>query len=261
MVRNWLWLIALVWAAAAGPATAADGWQQLEPGLQVAHFDSRQRAFASQGDLTVLRVEPQLYDLKLLVAGSDDKTLAQWCQEFGLVAAINAGMYQVDRQTHVGFCQVAGKVVNGFANDYLSAVAFDPVDPQEPVFRLFDLDVTPLAEVRRRYRNVAQNLRLIKRSRENRWQPAADQWRESALAEDSQGRVLFVYCRTAWSMYQFNELLLSLPLAIVAAQHLEGRSPAGLLINHPAYEGGPEAGASGPGLGPVIPNVLGVSGR
>jgi hypothetical protein len=63
-----------------------------------------------------------------------------------------------------------------------------------------------------------------------------------------------VYCRTAWSMHEFNEILLALPLNVVAAQHLEGRSPARFWIDHPEYNSGPEA----PAPGPEVPNVLGV---
>ncbi len=243
---------------AAGWAVAGQ-WQELETGLEIAHFDSRTRAFAEDGDLTVLRVEPRIFSLKILRTGRDPEAptlnVAQWCEEFDLVAAINAGMYQADHRTHVGFCKTAGKVVNGFANDYLSAAAFGPVDPADPPFRIFDLDETPMDEVLRRYQNVVQNLRLVKRSSENRWQPASDQWREAALAEDSLGRALLISCRTAWSMHEFNEILLALPLKVVAAQHLEGRSQARFWVAHPQYEAGPEALAPGPDL----PNIIGVA--
>ena len=236
-------------------------WQKLETGLEIASFDSQRRASAADGDLMVLRVEPRIFELKILRVGRGEKTptrnVAQWCQEFDLVAAINAGMYQADHRTHVGFCKTAGKVVNGFANDYLSAAAFGPVDPTDPPFRIFDLDETPLDEVLERYENVVQNLRLIKRGGENRWQPATDQWREAALAEDSLGRALLIYCRTAWSMCEFNEILLSLPLNVVAAQHLEGASPARFWVNHSGYN--PDLALVAPG--PDLPNILGVARR
>lgn len=244
--------------AFANGAVAADVWQELETGLEIAHFDSRNRTIDPEGDLMVLRVEPRIFSLQLLTTARQAKepgrNVARWCRDLGLIAAINAGMYQADKRTHVGFCKVDGKVVNGFANDYLSVAAFGPLDQADPPFRIFDLDETPMDEVLDRYNNVVQNLRLIKRDSENRWQPATDQWREAALAEDHRGRALLIYCRTAWSMYDFNEILLALPLNVVAAQHLEGRSPARFWIDHPAYEAGPEA----PAPGPELPNVLGV---
>lgn len=251
-------VLALLLAARAG---AGEVWLELEPGLELGRFDSRGQTPAADGDLTVLRVDPDRFELRILTTGKAAKApgrdVARWCEDFDLIAAINAGMYQADRRTHVGYCRVDGELVNGFANDYLSLAAFGPINAADPPFRLFDLDETPLAQVVARYETVVQNLRLIKRYRENRWQPAVDQWREAALAEDGQGRALLVFCRTAWSMQQFNEILLALPLDVVAAQHLEGRSPARFWLNHAAYDAGPET----PAPGPVLPNVLGVIRR
>ena len=69
------------------------------------------------------------------------------------------------------------------------------------------------------------------------------------------GRVLLLACRTAWSMEEFNEILLALPLDIQAAQHLEGSATARLWLAHPELEGW-IGGAHG---GPVLPNVLGAT--
>ncbi len=258
-------LFVLLVVSAAVAETAQ--WQELETGLELSRFDASSRSFSAAGDLTVLRIEPRIFALRLLSAGpvptdpdvpeQPGRNVAQWCEEFDLVAAINAGMYQEDRRTHVGFCKKDGKVVNGFANDYLSAAAFEPIDPADPPFHIFDLDETPLHEVLSRYKNVVQNLRLIKHGRQNRWQPASDKWREAALAEDSRGRILFIFCRSAWSMHDFNEILLALPLEVVAAQHLEGRGPARFWLAHPAYSTGP----GDPAPGPALPNVLGLVRR
>ncbi|MFH2051169.1 MAG: phosphodiester glycosidase family protein [bacterium] len=254
-------LVALVLAACTGAADQAS-WTELEPGLQVAVFDSRTLAAASAGDLTVLRVDPQRWNLAMLTAGTTGDDLArtpqQWCDEFGLTAAINAGMYQADYRTHVGFCQVDGKVLNKAPNDYLSALALDPVDEDDPPVRLFDLDEIDLADVTARYRTVVQNLRLIKHRRENRWQPASDRWNEAALAMDGSGRILLVQCSTPLSMHDFNVALLGLPLDVVAAQHLEGNLPARLWIAHQEAQG--LKTQQGP-PGRPLPFVLGVRPR
>lgn len=254
-------MLALVLAACTGAADQAS-WTELEPGLQLAVFDSRTLASATDGDLTILRIDTGRWSLALLTAGmaGDDaaRTLQQWCDEFGLTAAINAGMYQADYKTHVGFCQVDGKVLNRAANDYLSALAIDPVDEDDPRVRLFDLDETDLADVAARYRTVVQNLRLIKHPRENRWQPASDRWNEAALAVDGSGRILLVQCTTPLSMHDFNAALLGLPLDVISAQHLEGNLPARLWIAHPAARG--LKTQQGP-PGRPLPFVLGVRPR
>ena len=146
------------------------------------------------------------------------------------MAAINAGMYQADYRTHSGYMRADGTVFSRGTNGYLSAAAFDPVNPKDPPFRLFDLDVDPLAEVLPRYRRVVQNLRLIKRPGENRWSSQERRWSEAALGEDHEGRVLLIFCGTPLLLDRLNEALLSLPLGLVAAQHLEGGTQAQLFI-------------------------------
>lgn len=238
-------------------------WTELEPGLDLARFDSGLRHEDSDGDLVVLRVDPEHWGLRAFVPEESDgykgRTARRWCQLGNLMAAINAGMYQADKVTHVGYFKVDGRVVNSFRNDYLSAAAFGPVDSSEPYFRIFDLDEVPLGEVAARYRTVVQNLRLIKRAGENRWQPAGDRWQEAALGEDYSGQILLVFCDRRWSMNEFNEILLSLPIGLVAAQHLEGRVQASFWIDHPAVQDLDLPGRQK--NGPTIPNILGVAKR
>jgi hypothetical protein len=234
-----------------------EAWRQLEPGLELARFDVRTLNAAPYGELTVLRVDPRRWRLEVLTAQADGgdrtRTVRQWCRDFDLAAAVNAGMYQADGRTHVGFCQVDGEVLNGAVNDYLSAFVCDPVDPADPPFAIRDLDATPLEHLRVRYRTVVQNLRLIKRGRDNRWSPQRERWREAALAEDASGRALLMFCSRPLAMHDFNEALLALPLDIVAAQHLEGSEAAGLWVAG--------TGGSGQIVGGAVPNVLVVRAR
>ncbi len=234
-----------------------DPWRVLAPGLEMARFDVRERVAADNGELTVLRVDPAHWELSVLSADAVDderrRAVRHWCRDFDLAAAINAGMYQADGHTHVGFCQVDGVVRNSAVNDYLSAFVCDPRDPDSPPFAIADLDVVPLDSLRVRYGTVVQNLRLIKGDRDNRWSPTRDRWREAALAEDAAGRALLIYCARPLSKHAFNELLLELPLDVVAAQHLEGNEPAGLWVRAPR-----EIGIAAGGF---LPNVLAVTPR
>jgi hypothetical protein len=248
-------LVVMVAAGAAG----AEVWTELEPGLELARFDSKTRESESWGDLVVLRVDPDKWDLKVIAATlqTDDRNrnIREWSEDFDLTAAINAGMYQADKKTHVGYCMVDGEVISKYSNKYRSAAAFDPVDDADPEFRIFDLDEVPLKEIKERYRTVVQNLRLIKRPGKNRWEQSKNKWREAALGEDSQGRALLISCRKAWSMHDFNEILLALPLDIVAAQHLEGSGTARFWLRHPAHGEWKEPGYPGPDL-PIILGVM-----
>lgn len=244
---------------AATSAVAAEPWTVLEPGLELARFDSKTRESEAWGDLVVLRVDPSVWDLKVVAAemqaDQDNRNIREWSEDFDLTAAINAGMYQADKKTHVGFCKVDGQVISKYPNKYRSAAAFDPVDVSDPPFRIFDLDEDPLEDIRSRYRTVVQNLRLVKRPGKNRWEESKDRWREAALGEDAQGRALLISCRKAWSMHDFNEILLDLPLDLVCAQHLEGSGTARFWLRHPAHGEWKEPGYPGPDL-PIILGVV-----
>ncbi len=253
-------VLSAVLAIAAAATTPRDrAWRELAPGLDLGRFSSRNQAPDGDGDVVVLRVDPARWDLGYHTAadhGGQNRNVRAWADELDLAAAINAGMYQEDRRSHVGFLQIGGRVRNGTPNDYLSAAACGPRRRGDSPFRIFDLDVTPLDSVRVRYQTVVQNLRLIKRSRDNRWTTRDRGWAEAALGEDSRGRPLLIFCQSALSMHDLNETLLALPLDLVCAQHLEGNLPAQLHLN----TGGTTLTLP-TGDVPPIPNVLGVKPR
>jgi len=224
--------IAALLAGLALPALAdppSGEWLLLEPGLELGEFEA-------SGDLiTVLRIDPELWDLRLLSAASiegGNRSLRAWCEEFELVAAVNAGMFATDYLTHIGFMGCGDEINNGRVNAYRSVAAFDALQPDIPRFRIFDLDETDFEEIRGSYRCHVQNLRLVKRPGENRWPQQEKRWSEVALGEDGEGRVLFIHSRAAHSMHDLTRLLLSLPLGLVAAQHLEGGPEAQLFLSH-----------------------------
>jgi len=263
-------LAAVVLAIAADAGAANSPWTSLAGGLELGRFPLEAR-FAPGAVVHVLRVDPRLWELTLhgLPRGeSGGYTAREWLRREGLVAAINAGMYQQDYRTHSGYMSADGEVLSRGVNGYLSAAAFSPVKRDDPPFRIFDLDEDPLPSVLARYRRVVQNLRLVKRPGENRWEPQQRRWSEAALAEDREGRALFVFCGASLSLDRLIDALLALPLGIVAAQHLEGGSQAQLFVAAGGktvelvgdYEGSFPAHDTSRTARP-IPNVIGVRAR
>lgn len=259
---------------ASAPSWAA--WTPVAPGLDLGDFTiARPAGEAATATITILRIDPATWSLEFLTPHDTDKatllTARQWCEQHDLTAAINAGMFAVDFSTHVGFAATRGRVRCEIVNDYQSVAAFDPVPGRSlPPFRLFDLDApgVTLESIRRDYGSAVQNLRLIKRPGDNRWQRQDKCWSEAALAEDDQSRILFVFCRAPMTMHDFNEALLGLGIGIVAAQHLDGGPPAQLYLRAGtverdlvgSYETGVRQDESNVMAWP-IPNVLGIRRR
>jgi hypothetical protein len=218
-------------------ADTTSGWQTLSPGMDLRYLPVRQPNASAKSRITVLRIDPHLWELELIGSSqtgeSAGHTAREWCEAHNLTAAINAGMFKTDGNTHVGFMRFREHVNNGKVNSYLSVAAFDAHDPTSPVpFRIFDLDAPQitLQSILKDYDSAVQNLRLIKRPGWNQWGQQGRMWSEAALGEDASGRVLFLFSRTPFSMHDLNQELLSAGIGIVAAQHLEGGPEAQLYL-------------------------------
>ncbi len=216
-----------------------ESWKTLSEGFEISWFDS---ADSTVGDsmITVVRVDPDLFGLTFCsvsdTSGAKNLSTKQWCEQENLLFAINGGMYAEDYKKHIGYMKTHGEIVSTHRNHYKSALAFNPNNDSLPDVYLHDLDETDLDWVIEGYDCVMQNLRLIKRKRENRWSPEKTRkWTEAALAEDSTGNMLFILCRLPMTMHEFNERIMALPLEIVAAQHLEGGVQTQMYVNFEEY--------------------------
>lgn len=230
-------LLGVLLACPAPAAPAAGGaWQELAPGLDLGEFALQNAPARGEASVVVLRVDPDRWQLGLHCASADsgagNRSVRQWCEQEGLVAAINAGMFAADHRTHVGYLRCGDHVNNPREVRYQSVAAMRPRDPDDPPFRIFDLDRPggDLDAIAAAYRDVVQNLRLIRRPGENRWSPQQKRWSEAALGEDAAGRALLIFCGGQYSMHDLNAELLRLPLDLVCAQHLDGGAAAQLAV-------------------------------
>lgn len=249
-------IIGLVLIALAVVVLAADTgapWRTLAPGLELARFE---RDVAT---VEVLRIDPEHWQTVALAVsdlGGGNRTMQEWAEEFDLAAVINAGMYATDHRTHTGYFHTGDHVNNPtwIRRDYRQAACFEPREAGLPRFVLQDLDAVPESTFVHQYDIVIQNLRLVRRPGENRWQPSTRRWSEACLGEDSAGHMLWIRCRKPLDMHAFNELVLALPIDLVAAQHLEGGPPAQLWIRATRDEA-PKSYST------ALPNVLGIRPR
>jgi len=268
-------LACIVSSVASSCAGAPVAWREIGRGLEVTTIAPPQAGTSGEHGITILRIDPAHWDLELIGIGqtgeTTGRTAKEWARKHGLVAAINAGMFDVDGTTHIGYLRSGSHVQGRRVGRYESAAAFDPHgDEPLPRFRIFDLDEpgVTLDGILEDYASVVQNLRLIKRPGENRWGSQGRRWSEAALGEDGAGRALFLFSRSPFAMHDWNEALLAAGIDLVAAQHLEGGPKAQLY----AKAGGVEidrfgdfetalpGGEGNPTAWPV-PNVIGVKRR
>jgi hypothetical protein len=141
-------------------------------------------------------------------------------------------MYQGDHLTNVGYLRNGGHVQNSRWNrTYKSALAFGPRKEGLPAAVLLDLDEPASASKLEGYHTVIQNLRLMKGSGINVWGKTDRKWSEAAVGIDQEGRILFLFCRSPYTMWHFNERVKALSLDIIRLMHAEGGPEASLSIH------------------------------
>ena len=235
--------LALIGMQRGVPAEAGSGWQTLAAGMDIRRVQSRKQSLLGDSKITVLRIDPALW--KLEIAGTFQTgeaaghTAREWSRKQEYTAVINAGMFESDGKTHLGYMRSRDRVLNGKVNAYQSVLAFDAREGKTvPGFQVFDLDVPrkSLPGILTDYMSAVQNLRLIKRPGINQWGKQSREWSEAAVGEDREGHLLFIYSRSPFSMHDLNEELLTSGIGVVAAQHMEGGPEAQLYVHVGATE-------------------------
>lgn len=236
LCRNVLVFFSLVGAALrAQAAPPLDAWKPLGVGVTYRAFDLDAPDAPDHDRLHVVRIEPAQVEWRVGLAaesGGPQQTAQAWANGLGVVAAINAGMYQEDHRRNVGYLR-HGKHLNNpsWKKAYASAFAFGPRKKGLPAATMVDLDAPGATEQLANYQTVIQNLRLIKAPGVGVWKRSGRRWSEAAVALDDQGRVLFLFSRAPFEMEDLARKLLALPLGIVRAMHVEGGPEASLSVH------------------------------
>jgi hypothetical protein len=243
---RWLGLVAAVLLvpvlpAAAAPEASADSlFRELEPGLELAEHAMPTPGVNGDSRLVVLRIDLERFDLKLLNASAPNqgeaRSAREWCAGNGLVAAINASMYQIDQRTSVSLMQSADHVNNARLSRDRAILAFDRADTTVPRADIIDLTCQDFAALRPRYRSFVQSIRMVSCTGENTWKPQERRSSIAAIAIDTAGRILFLHCRTAYSTHDLIAGLLALPLQIARAMYAEGGGESQLFVQTGDFE-------------------------
>ncbi len=209
-------------------------WQKLADGLELGIFLSPQRAEYGDSLIRILRMDPQFFELKLLNASSSRDgrplTAKQWCRQNGLVAAINASMYQTDHKTSVSLMRTKSHVNNPRLSKDKTILAFDRQSSNVPKVRIIDRQCEDFNRWKSKYGTLVQSIRMISCKGENVWSQQPKKWSTAAIGTDHQGRVLFIHVGSPYSTHDLINILRKLPLGINRAMYSEGGPQAQLYI-------------------------------
>ena len=254
-------------------AGAVTGWQKLADGLELGIFDSPQPAEIGDSKIRILRIDPGRYELKLLNASVSKKgrslSAKQWCRQNGLVAAINASMFQEDFKTSVSLMRTRTHVNNPrFRKKDMTILAFDRLGTGVPEVKIIDRQCEDFKIWKYKYGTLVQSIRMISCKGKNVWRQQPQKWSTVAIGIDKTDRVLFIHVGSPYSTHDLINILKELPLDIARAMYTEGGPQAQLYIKTGAHEyefvGHSEIDFSNntnPLFSWPIPNVVGISLR
>ncbi len=214
----------------AGSCSDASQWKTADEGLSFIQFHLPRSFGISAGKVDVVKIDPNVYQLQLLCAlqhGHKSRTVKQWCEDFHLTAAINAGMFKTDSMTSVGYMKNFQHTNNDhIVQDYMAVLAFNPVYDSLPRVQIIDREFQNFDHLKNDYNSLMQSIRMVNIHGKNVWGRQPQRHPIAALAIDKAGNVLFIFCEQPYGVHDFINFLLERQLSIQNAIYLEGGPPA-----------------------------------
>ena len=245
MRRSVLWLLAVALVAIAASRTSSPPsppptppaeatWRELEGGLELGVLPSPRPAAVGDSLVRVLRIDPERFRFQLLNAsaakGGRPRTAREWCEAEGMVAAINASMYQTDHRTSVSLMRTREHTNNPRLSKDMAILAFDRNVADVPEVTILDRECEDFESLRSRYGTLVQSIRMLSCRGRNVWSQQPRRWSTAAIAVDEQGRILFVHVRSPYSTHDLIDILRELPLKLTRAMYVEGGPEAQLFV-------------------------------
>jgi hypothetical protein len=247
-------------------------WVHLEPGLEFGAFTPAQKSSVGDNLIRILKIDPKRFQLRLLNAsaspGAKRLTAKEWVHKHGMVAAINASMYQADNLTSVSLMQTFGHINNSWFSKDRAVLAFDPKKKSLPPAQILDRDCQNVDHLRTLYHTLIQSIRMISCDGKNVWEQQNKKWSTAAIGMNETGHILFIHVRSPFSTHDLINHLLTLPVKLKRAMYVEGGSEAQMYIRSGKKEmefvgsfssGSNETDANT--LAWPIPNVVGITRR
>jgi uncharacterized protein YigE (DUF2233 family) len=246
------------------------GWRKLSRGLHLGIFSAPLISNNGDSKVRVLRIDPRHYRLRLLNASASKNgqplSAKQWCRREGLVAAINASMYQEDYRSSVSLMRTKAHVNNPRLSKDMAILAFDRKQTDVPLVKMIDRQCDNFKIWQKKYSTLVQSIRMISCKGANVWTQQPQKWSTAAIGIDDRDRILFIHVGSPYSTHDVIDFLKKLPLNIARAMYVEGGPQAQLYINIEDHEyefvGNYEIEIQGNVkklISRPVPNVVGIS--
>lgn len=218
------------------PVETTIHWTELEEGLSYGTYKAALKSIYNDQMVNILKIDPERFQLKMITSketGEANKTAKGWAKEKKLLAAFNAGMYLSDHKTNRGFMVNHGYTNNSQVNSDNTILAFDLKKEELPKAQIIDRKCQDWETLKEQYHCMTQSIRMVDCQQKNRWSRQAKMWSMVVVATDMEGNILFIFCRSPYTVHNFINLQLKAPLNIYNMMYLEGGPEASFYLNHP----------------------------
>ena len=235
------WLLPALVLAAGGGWTSrvplgAEGstWRTVAPGLEVGRLASPRPAPSGSSIVTVVRVDPERYEFRLLSARllglRDNPSAPEWVDRHGVLGVVNASMFQADHKTSTAHMRDGEAINNASWSKDRAVFASQPREAGPPAAQIIDRTCQDLKALAGKYRVLVQSIRMIDCQGRNVWAPQPRKWSTACVGTDLLGRVLLIHVRAPYSTHDLVDILLALPLGLKRLMYVEGGPEASLYV-------------------------------
>ena len=210
-------------------------WNKVDTGLLYGEYISPQKSSYGDSKISFLKIDPTLYSFNLFSAkekGESIKTVKEWGKAKEQIAVINAGMYQTDFATNVGYMKHFDFINNGHVNNNNTILVFNRKDKTIPAIQIIDLQCQNWEILKSKYNSFTQSIRMVDCNQNNKWSQQPKKWSIVLVGIDNEGHCLFIFSRSPYSVHDFINILLNAPIDLYNAMYLEGGPEASFYLSH-----------------------------
>ena len=218
-------------------AKIAVTWQSLYDGIDYCEADAPIKSVVNDSKISILRINPEKCDFKLLSASEYKKTTRtapEWAGKFDLNIIVNAGMYDLSKGLkNKGYMKNYKHFNNPkLKESYNSIIAFNPKDKKAKKFKIIDLSCESWNKVKKQYHCYAQGMRMIDcNGNPLGWNKKNQSCSMIIASVDDAGNAYFVFTRSPYTHNEMISFLLAMPFKIKSTIYLEGGPETSLYIN------------------------------
>lgn len=149
-----------------------------------------------------------------------------------MIGSTNAGLYRKDGLTHAGYMKNYDHINNALLGKDQAVLAFNRTDDSVPEAQIIDREFLNFDDLRHKYHTLIQGIRMLDSERRNVWRQQSEQWSMVVIGRNIYGEALFIFTRSPYSVHDFINILLELPLHLTETMYLAGGPSASLYFKH-----------------------------